>query len=134
LRVTDNHSLEFGLGEASPLARVYELDGQVLLLGVEPDCNTSFHLAEYRAPWKGKRQVTSGAPVLVGEPPEAHRRWKRFRDINFHSDDFERLGHDFLRDCADKIATGLVGYGRSRLFSQRLCVDYAARWLERNRK
>ena len=134
LKVTEDHALDFSLGEGSPLARVYELDGQVLLLGVEADCNTSFHLAEYRAGWKGKRQVSSGAPVLVGEPPNEHGRWKRFRDLNYHSDDFERLGRDFLRDCADKVRTATVGYGRSRLFSQRLCVDYAVRWFERNRK
>ncbi len=134
LRVTENHALEYSLGEQSPLARIYELDGKVLLLGVEPECNTSFHLSEYRARWKGKRQITAGAPLLVGEPPEAHRRWRRFRDINSHGDDFERLGHDFLRDCAERIATGVVGYGRARLFSQRLCVDYAVRWLSRNRK
>jgi aminoglycoside 3-N-acetyltransferase len=134
LRITEGHGLDHSLGEGSPLARVYELDGQVLLLGVGPDCNTSFHLAEYRTRWKGKRQVTSGAPVLVGEPPDQHRRWKKFRDINYHSDDFDRLGHDFLRDCADRVRTGTVGYGRSCLFSQRLCVDYAVRWLTRNRK
>jgi aminoglycoside 3-N-acetyltransferase len=133
LRVTEDHSLEFSLGESSPLARLYELDGQVLLLGVAPESNTSLHLAEYRARWKGKRQVTSGAPVLVGELPDGHGRWMSFRDINFHSDDFARLGHDFLRDCADRIKTGLVGYGKSHLFSQRLCVDYAVRWLARNR-
>jgi aminoglycoside 3-N-acetyltransferase len=134
LKLTESHSLEYGLGEDSPLARFYELNGQVLLLGVGPACNTSFHLAEYRAHWRGKRQVTSGAPVLVGEAGGEHRRWKRFRDINYHSDDFERLGHDFLRDCAERVRTGVVGYGRSYLFSQRLCVDYAQRWLTRNRK
>ena len=48
--VTDGHSLDNGLGETSPLARVYDLDGYVLLLGVDYDSNTSFHLAEYRAP------------------------------------------------------------------------------------
>ncbi len=32
--VTAGHTLEFGLGEGSPLARVYDLDGFVLLLGV----------------------------------------------------------------------------------------------------
>jgi aminoglycoside 3-N-acetyltransferase len=134
LRVTEGHGLDHSLGEGSPLARVYELDGQVLLLGVEPECNTSFHLAEYRAQWKGKRQVTSGAPVLVGAPPDEHGRWRRFRDINYHSDDFDRLGRDFLRECADRVRTGTVGYGRAHLFPQRLCVDYAGRWLSRNRK
>jgi len=49
-RVTAGHSGESdGLGEGSPLARVYELDGDVLLLGVGHDRNTSLHLAEARA-------------------------------------------------------------------------------------
>jgi aminoglycoside 3-N-acetyltransferase len=46
--VLADHSLDDDLGEGSPLARVYDLDGQVLLLGVGHDNNTSLHLAEYR--------------------------------------------------------------------------------------
>lgn len=38
-----------GLGERSPLARLYELDADVLLLGVGHERNTSLHLAEVRA-------------------------------------------------------------------------------------
>jgi len=48
--VVDNHELEYCLGEHSPLARLYDLDAQVALLGVGYEHNTSFHLAEYRAP------------------------------------------------------------------------------------
>src|SRR5215467_6186758 len=48
--ITAGHTLEYGLGEGSPLGRIYDLDGWVLLLGVGYDSNTSFHLAEYRAP------------------------------------------------------------------------------------
>ena len=47
--ITENHSLTFSLGEQSPLARVYELDGEVMLLGVGFGNNTSFHLSEIRA-------------------------------------------------------------------------------------
>jgi aminoglycoside 3-N-acetyltransferase len=45
--VTAGHEDE--LGERSPLARLYELDAEVLLLGVGHDRNTSLHLAEVRA-------------------------------------------------------------------------------------
>jgi aminoglycoside 3-N-acetyltransferase len=38
-----------GLGERSPLARLYDLDADILLLGVGHDRNTSLHLAEVRA-------------------------------------------------------------------------------------
>src|SRR6478736_6476447 len=53
--VAAGHALEFGLGEGSPLARVYDLDGQVLLLGVGHGNNTSLHLAEYRAEFPTKQ-------------------------------------------------------------------------------
>ena len=39
-RITDAHTTEW-----SPLERIYELDGDVLLLGVGHDRNTSLHLA-----------------------------------------------------------------------------------------
>ncbi len=49
-QITDRHALDYSLGERSPLARIYDLDGWVLLLGVSYDNNTSFHLAQYRVP------------------------------------------------------------------------------------
>ncbi len=130
LKVVQDHSLEFSLSEHSPLARIYELDGWVLLVGVEHDCNTSMHLGENRARYHGRRIVNSGAPVNLG----GHRRWKRFRDINYHSNDFDRLGKDFKRECKDQIRKGRIGYTKAQLFPQRLCVDYAEKWLERNRR
>jgi len=47
--VVGDHSLARPLGERSPLARLYDLDGHILLLGVGHTNNTSLHLAEYRA-------------------------------------------------------------------------------------
>jgi aminoglycoside N3'-acetyltransferase len=40
--VAGEQSLDYPLGEGSPLAWIYELDGQVLLLGVGHQSNTSF--------------------------------------------------------------------------------------------
>jgi aminoglycoside 3-N-acetyltransferase len=37
------------IGEESPVARLYDLDGQVLLVGVGYNRNTCFHFSEYRA-------------------------------------------------------------------------------------
>ena len=127
-KVVEEHSLDFGLGEQSPLARVYELDGWVLLLGVDHSRNTSLHLAEYRARYPVRRIVYGGAPVLVS----GHRRWKRLEDINISSDDFGRLGRDFERSVGVRV--GRVGVAPARLFRQRSCVDYAVRWLERRRR
>jgi aminoglycoside 3-N-acetyltransferase len=130
IAVAADHALEYGLGEDSPLARIYELDGWVLLLGVDHSVNTSLHLAEYRAVFPEKQEVTGGAPVLVG----GHRRWKRFNDINISSADFAKLGRDFTRRHSGLVRTGKVGLARAQLFPQRACVDFAVRWLERHRR
>lgn len=45
-RITAAHPLEIPHGPDSPVGRVHELDGQVLLLGVGHDANTTIHLAE----------------------------------------------------------------------------------------
>src|SRR5262249_23430365 len=92
--VTRDHALDFGLGEGSPLARVYDLGGHVLLLGVGHDRNTSLHLAEYRADFHGKRIVHNGAPLLVG----AERRWVELRDMNIDESDFLAIGEAFAAE------------------------------------
>jgi aminoglycoside 3-N-acetyltransferase len=45
-QVTAPHAIDHPHGLDSPVGRVYQLDGQVLLLGVEHDSNTTIHLAE----------------------------------------------------------------------------------------
>jgi aminoglycoside 3-N-acetyltransferase len=128
--VTDAHPLEYGLGEESPLGSLYALDAWVLLLGVGYEHNTSVHLAEYRARYGKKYTVTRYAPVMR----DGHRRWKPHEDINIDSDDFAVLGREFQKRRAKSIRTGTVGQARAELFPQRACVDFAVRWMERNRR
>jgi aminoglycoside 3-N-acetyltransferase len=100
-RITANHQLEYSLGEGSPLARIYELDGQILLLGVDHGNNTSLHLAEYRA---------------GNAPPDPNAT---FADIELHSERFPGLMAGFTGE-----RTGRVGSAESRLMSQRRAVDW----------
>ena len=130
IEITTNHELEYGLGETSPLARLYNRAGWVLLLGIGHEANSSLHLAEVRAQYAGKKNVRCGSPVNL----DGHRRWKQYDDIDYKSDDFEILGRDFVRDNKDNVRVGTVGYAKCQLFSQPLCVDYAVRWFERKRK
>lgn len=121
--VTDGHAIDYGLGETSPLARIYELDGWVLLLGVDYRSNTSFHLAEYRLP--AAREIQQSASMLE----DGCRVWKAYREIEVNSDPFQKLGADFERHIP--IAKGKVGSAEARLFSQRAAVDFALDWLGR---
>jgi aminoglycoside 3-N-acetyltransferase len=45
-RITEPHPVEIPHGLESPAGRVHELDGQVLLLGVGHDADTTLHVAE----------------------------------------------------------------------------------------
>lgn len=130
IEICSDHELDYGFGEGSPLSKLYELDGWVLLLGCGFESNTSFHLAEYRAQYATKAEVERFAPILV----DGHRRWKCFRDINVDSDDFPDLGETFSKHNASDIREGTVGIATALLFRQRLCVDFAVKWLHRNRR
>jgi aminoglycoside 3-N-acetyltransferase len=123
--ITSGHALDYSLGERSPLARIYDLDGSVLLLGVGYDCNTSFHLAEYRIP--GATPIVCGAPVIdVGE-----RVWKVYPDIALDADVFAELGTAFER--LGHVRWGRIGSAEARLFSQRRAVAFAVDWLAARR-
>jgi aminoglycoside 3-N-acetyltransferase len=123
--ISANHALEFGLGEQSPLGRMYDLDGQVLLLGVPYGNNTSFHLGEYRAP--GGKSEVQGAPIMEN----GQRVWKTFTTLEVDSDCFDELGVDFER--TNPVTIGLVGSATTRLFSQRAAVDFAQEWITEKR-
>lgn len=119
--MTTGHALEHSLGEASPLARLYERDAQVLLLGAGYGSCTSFHLAEYRAGTAPAARL--GAPMMR----DGRREWVWFEDIEMNADLFDELGRDFER--RHSVAVGRVGSADSRLFSQRAAVDFAVDWL-----
>ena len=123
--ITANHTLENVLGDGSPLARIYDLDGYVLLLGVPHGNNTSFHLGEYRAP--GGKMVVQGAPIMEN----GQRVWKAFTTLEIDSDCFGELGADFEKTHPVKI--GLIGSATARLFSQRAAVDFAKQWITQKR-
>ncbi len=126
--VTRDHRLDYGLGEGSPLARLYDLDAWVLLLGVGHDHNTSLHLAETRADFPGKRHVQAGAPLTVA----GRREWVWFDDLDWDESDFAQLGADFARQTGLE-RTGPVGAGTARLLPQRALVDFGVRWLAASR-
>jgi aminoglycoside 3-N-acetyltransferase len=123
--VTSAHALDYGLGEGSPLARVYDLDGHVLLLGVPYGNNTSFHLGECRAPNGPLKK--QGAPIIEN----GRRVWKVIHDIDIDSDVFDDLGAAF--EAVTPVRRGSIGSADSRLFSQRAAVDFATQWIAKRR-
>ena len=122
------HSVkDFGLGEQSPLARLYDLDASILLLGVGFDKNTSLHLSEYRSTCPGKKFTTEGAPVLLDQ----RRVWITMQELEFDSSDFVALGQDFLAKGFVKAAR--VANADAYLMKARELIDFGVSWLNEHR-
>jgi aminoglycoside 3-N-acetyltransferase len=125
--ITEQHPLEDEFGPSSPLGKVYELDGWVLLLGVGYKNNSSLHVAEYRAEYPGKRLMNEGCAILV----DGVRQWVTFDTLDLYADDFEQIGAAF--EAAGGAQLGQVGNAPVRLMRQRVLVDFAVQWMTRNR-
>lgn len=122
-----DHRLGSALGEHSPLAKLYAHDADVLLLGVGHGNNTSLHLAEARAAFRGKRRHIEGAPLAT---PEG-RRWVTFEELVATDDDFPAIGAAFATTGLERAAA--VGSGTARLMPMRALVDFGVHWMEANR-
>lgn len=127
-KITKNHTLHSDIGEGSPLARIYDLDGQILLLGVTHSNNTSLHLAEYRTEYYGKKYQPTGSAIMV----KGKRKWVVWEELDLNPDDFEELGNSYEAEIQYKPKK--VGLTDARLFSQRAMVDFAMKWISENRK
>jgi len=127
--ITGGHSLDFGLGEGSPLARVYDANGWVLLLGVGHANNSSLHLAEYRTDYPGRREDMNGAPVTI----DGERRWVEIHDLELDESDFECIG-EALEQATDSVRIGRIGLAEARLIPQRTLVDFACDWIATHRR
>ena len=128
MTLLEPHDLDYPLGESSPLARLYELDGHVMLLGVTHENNTSLHLAEYRSPPpEGPPHVRRSAPVVH----HGGRAWVTYDDIDDDADDFGELGEAFAETGLEH--RGSVGAGTGRLMRSRDIVDFGVGWLRKHR-
>jgi aminoglycoside 3-N-acetyltransferase len=125
--LTDDHLLEHDTADRSPVGRLYELDGYVLLLGVEHWNNTSLHLAEFRANYRGKKNLIDTVAMLV----DGKRQRVTYETLNTYGDDFGEIGAAF--DAAHQQPIGKIAHAEVRFFKQRAVVDFAIDWMEKHR-
>jgi aminoglycoside 3-N-acetyltransferase len=118
------HPIEPPHGLDSPVGRVYELDGQVLLLGVGHDSNTTIHLAESLAGVRYRRDkyitlLRDGRPVRF-----------EYREIDHCCQNFALV--DSWLDEQNLQQRGRVGYAEARLVRSRAVVSVVTEQLARN--
>ena len=123
-----NHDLSNIFGDGSPIGKLYDLDGYVLLIGVGHDKNTSLHLADARAVYPGKHTVIEHSAIME----DGKRVWKAYETLFVDGEDFEQIGAAF--ESEHDVKKGMLGGAELRLMRQRDLVDFAVRWMEENRK
>jgi aminoglycoside 3-N-acetyltransferase len=126
--IVADHPFGNALGEDTPLARVYDRGGRVLMLGTDYETNTSLHLSEYRGEYE-KETTTAGAPVLR----DGERTWVEWEDVEISSEDFAEAGAAFESEHPDAVVEGEVGVASAKLVDQPTLVDFAADWFSDHR-
>lgn len=151
--LVEDHPWSPMFGPGSPLDRLVQADGQVLLLGAPLETTTLLHLAEVVADVReppdgpGKRRARYRMPLRSEDPAEGPVVWREFDDVESGSDvddeaaalpyadvvdgdedPFARIVGDALRDGVGR--TGLVGAATCRLFEAPALLAYGVRWIE----
>ena len=117
LTIANSHPIDVPHGPDSPVGRVHDLDGQVLLLGVGHDANTTIHLAEnvsgvrYRLPYH--------STVLVDGRPERYD----YDEVDHCCANFSLM--DGWLEAEGRQRRGVVGHAEARLARSRDIVDAA---------
>lgn len=124
--IIGEQSLEAPLGENSPLSRLADMDGLVLLLGIDHSANTALHLAEHRARIAHPTERQGSAMWVNGQ-----RRWVEYDFPVYNAEDFAALGADYERAIGyTPTRIGLTGMRFHRLTP---LLEFAQGWLESKR-
>lgn len=134
--ITEEHPLQYGHGPGSPLAKLCEAEGKVLLLGAPFASLTILHLSEHMARVPDKRIVNYRAPMLR----DGRKVWVSIEEFDTCEliGDWEGEGYfDIIPAEALKAGIGVqskVGAADSFLFDAAKLNEFAIKWLETNIK
>lgn len=124
--LTADHPLNYGYGPGSPLAKLYESQGKLLLLGSDLDQVTLLHYAEHLAPIPEKRIQRFKVPLLQ----EGRKQWHEVEEYdtsigikNWQDRYFASLVGQFLKQ--QDIRPMKVGEADSYLIEAKALVDFA---------
>ena len=130
--ITADHPLQYGYGKGSPLAKLCEVGGKVLLLGPLLENLTILHHAEHLADLPNKNVERYRWPMLQ----DGKRVWVEIEQFDtcggivdgIEEDYFPRLAEEYM--AHGKGRKGKVGVAESYLFDAGDLKDFAVAWLE----
>ncbi len=115
--ITAPHPVDVPHGPRSPVGRVHDLNGHVLLLGVGHDADTTVHLAEHLAGVRYRRRYATTL-LVDGRPTPCHYEEPDHCCLNFGL-------LDGWLEAAGLQRRGIIGHGAARLARSRDIVETA---------
>lgn len=131
--LTADHPLDYGYGPGTPLARLVEAGGKVLMIGAPWDTMTLLHHAEHLANLSNKRIKRVEVPFATS----GGVFWRMIEEFDtgdpvtesLPNNVFERIVRDFVAGGAGR--QGQVGRADSLLVDAAAITPFAIEWLER---
>ncbi|MFF3216063.1 aminoglycoside N(3)-acetyltransferase [Streptomyces sp. NPDC002886] len=130
--IVRSHPDAYRLSAQSPLGRLWDLDATVLMLGTPWNKCTALHLAEYDAPYPGRRSGLWALPEAGPDAGPAGTRWREVPEILVWEGDFDALGEAY-EASGNPMASTVVGAAVCRAVPLRALVRFATRWLPAHR-
>ena len=130
---TAPHPLDYGYGPGTPLARLVQAGGRVLMLGAPLDTMTLLHHAEHLADLPGKRVLRYEVPLL---DDGGRTVWRWIEEFDTSRPVVDGLAEDYFAEVVEAfLATGAgrrgtVGRADSVLVDAAEVVASAVSWLE----
>lgn len=125
---TADHPLDYGYGPGSPLAKLVEADGKVVMIGAPLDTMTLLHHAEHLADVPGKHVTRYEVRFADG--------WRVVEEFDTSDPVVAGLADDYFGTIVEEfLATGqgtrgTVGSAESVLVGARAVCAFAVAWIE----
>ncbi|HHK4715156.1 TPA: aminoglycoside 3-N-acetyltransferase [Pseudomonas aeruginosa] len=129
---TADHPLDYGYGEGSPLAKLVEAGGKVLMLGAPLDTLTLLHHAEHLADIPGKRIKRIEVPLAT----PAGTQWRMIEEFDTGDPVVAGLAEDYFAGIVTEFLAGgqgrqgPVGAAPSVLVDAAAITAFGVNWLE----
>jgi len=127
-----DHPMNYGYGPGSPLEKLCQAGGKVLLLGAPLNTVTLLHYSECLAEVPDKRIVHYSEPILR----DGKTVWVDVEEFDTNGirpnpgEYFNNIMKNYI--TSGQRASGIVGAAQSYLFDAADLATFAARWMERN--
>lgn len=120
--ICNRHPLHFGLSKDSPLGKIVEFNGNVVLLGCDYTECTMFHLARYMNEQTPIRLIS--APIINNKKT----MWKDMLDLDYQTKNFPEIGE--VIEERNLIKTTYIGNTKCKMFSSRETISLVSAFFQ----